>query len=249
MTLVSNYTIGQRFANPEIPSVVTTCTKYAEHLQASKLSDSVYTFLKYSKNSDEPLPAWTAFNCLVEKDNALPTSNIRYLPVLEANPTEFSTVNLILKKKSIDIADKMSLEEIVLVFDQAIYAKAQQIRWKEELYKKRIVIRLGEFHIVMSFLGLLGKRFKDAGLASIMVESGIVDEGSVKTKKVVLLSTEVVYVLDSSGNRLKLIFLLDNGSMSNFLTVEAATRLRLPKERAFTSVAGITGSVSSIDSD
>ncbi|KAG8187105.1 hypothetical protein JTE90_004851 [Oedothorax gibbosus] len=178
MTLVSNYTIGQRFANPEIPSVVTTCTEYAEHLQASKLSDSVYTFLKYSKNSDEPLPAWTAFNCLVEKDNALPTSNIGYLPVLEANPTEFSTVNAILKK-SIDIAEKMSLEEIVVVFDQAIYAKAQQIRWKEELYKKRIVMRLGEFHIVMSFLGLLGKRFKDAGLASIMVESGIVAEGSV----------------------------------------------------------------------
>ncbi|KAG8184346.1 hypothetical protein JTE90_006749 [Oedothorax gibbosus] len=49
--------------------------------------------------------------------------------------------------------------------------------------------------------------------------------GQVNTKKVVLLSTAILYVSDSSGNHWPLKFLLDNGSMSNFMTVEAATRL------------------------
>jgi hypothetical protein len=98
--------------------------------------------------------------------------------VLEANPTEFSTVNAILMK-SLDLCEKLGLKEIVLVFDQAINSKAQQICWKDEKYKTTFVVRLGEFHISMSFLAVIGKRFKDAGLYNILIESGIVAEGSV----------------------------------------------------------------------
>ena len=100
--------------------------------------------------------------------------------MLVANPTEYSTVNAILMK-SLDICKKLGTKEIVLVFDQAIYSKAQQIRWKEEKYKMPLVLRLGEFHIAMSFLSVIGKRFKDAGLYNILVESGIVSEGSVNS--------------------------------------------------------------------
>lgn len=98
--------------------------------------------------------------------------------MLEANPTELSTVNAILMK-SLDLCKKLGLKEIVLVFDEAIYSKVQQIRWKEEQYKTPLVIRLGEFHISMSFLAVIGKRFKDAGLCNILIESGIVAEGSI----------------------------------------------------------------------
>jgi hypothetical protein len=50
------------------------------------------------------------------------------------------------------------------VFDEAIYAKAQQIRWKEQEYMDRLVIRLGDFHTVMSYCSGIAKVFKDAGL-------------------------------------------------------------------------------------
>jgi hypothetical protein len=51
-----------------------------------------------------------------------------------------------------------------LVFDEAIYAKIQQIRWKEERYLSRFVVRLGDFHMAMSFCGAISKLFRDAGL-------------------------------------------------------------------------------------
>jgi hypothetical protein len=51
-----------------------------------------------------------------------------------------------------------------LVFDQAISAKIQHIRWKNEEFRKKFIIRLGDFHTVMSFCGAIGKLFGDTGL-------------------------------------------------------------------------------------
>ncbi|GAA6102813.1 uncharacterized protein LOC111194822 [Tachysurus ichikawai] len=96
--------------------------------------------------------------------------------VIEASPTEMSTENTILKR-SVQIAVQLELDHIVLVFDQAIYAKAQQIRWKDNDFTQRIVIRLGEFHTCMSYLSR--KTFGDAGLQDILIESKVVAPGSI----------------------------------------------------------------------
>ncbi|XP_070569267.1 uncharacterized protein [Ptychodera flava] len=106
-----------------------------------------------------------------------PVSKIGYLPVIDASPTDKSTVNTILSR-SVDIANKLSLQSIVVTMDQAIYSKAQEIRWQNEEYTKRLILRLGEFHTAMSFLSTIGKRFRDAGLEDISIESGILAQGS-----------------------------------------------------------------------
>ena len=95
-------------------------------------------------------------------------SKVGYLPVIDALPTEFSTVKEILKHSE-EIGDKLNLKYICLVFDEAIYAKVQQIRWKKERYISRFVVRLGEFHMAMSFCGPILKLFKDAGLQVLLV--------------------------------------------------------------------------------
>ena len=132
----------------------------------------------FQVDTSSPLPAWTGFNQKVSSSKILPVSKIGYLPVIDASPTEMSTVNLVLTR-SIDIANILLLPNIVLVMDQAIYSKAQQIRWQNEEFTNRLVIRLGEFHIAMSFLPTIGKRFQDAGLEDVMIESGILAQGSV----------------------------------------------------------------------
>ena len=78
-------------------------------------------------------------------------------------------------QQSLKIADELSLEKIVLVFDEAIYAKMQQIRWKDEVLMNRFVVRLGEFHATMSFLSTIGACFRDAGLQVIMCIRNIFD--------------------------------------------------------------------------
>ncbi|KAK3735047.1 hypothetical protein QZH41_001743 [Actinostola sp. cb2023] len=60
----------------------------------------------------------------------------------------------------------------------ALYAKATEIAWKHDKFKD-IVIRMGMFHTVCTLLSILGKRFQDAGLRDICIESGVITEGSV----------------------------------------------------------------------
>jgi len=58
----------------------------------------------------------------------------------------------------------LNLPEITLVFDEAIYSKVQMIRWGNETFKKKIVVRLGDFHCVMSYCSAIGKIYQYAGL-------------------------------------------------------------------------------------
>jgi len=59
-------------------------------------------------------------------------------------------------------AEKLGLEETDVVFDQAIYAKAVEVLMNPiHLDLKRfIVLRMGAFHTTMTFLAVIGKRFK-----------------------------------------------------------------------------------------
>lgn len=141
-------------------------------------SDLAYILSKMSE-SDETLPGWTGFHTMLDKSDPPALSEISYLPIIDASPTQMATVKAVLQK-SIEIADKLNLHRITLVFDQAIYYKAQQIRWKDPVLMDRLVIRMGQFHTVKAYLATLGKRYKDAGLQDILVESGIVAEGSVQ---------------------------------------------------------------------
>ena len=98
--------------------------------------------------------------------------------MIDSSPTNMSTVLAILQR-GIQVANELELQDIVLVFDQAIYAKAQVIRWQDPEFKRRLVIRLGEFHTSMNFMAIFGKRFEDSVIKEVLVQSGIVAEGSV----------------------------------------------------------------------
>ena len=78
------------------------------------------------------------------------------------------------------MADQLGQQDVMIVFDQAIYAKANEIIWrrKEEMY--RVVLRMGVFHVACTFLAVIGKWFGDAGLEDLIVEAEIVASGSVK---------------------------------------------------------------------
>jgi len=64
------------------------------------------------------------------------------------------------------------------VFDQAIYAKAQKIRWQNYDLQQLLVVRLGEFHTTKSYLANIGKRFQDSRPEDILIEAEIVTPGS-----------------------------------------------------------------------
>lgn len=74
---------------------------------AQKL-DLAYVLMKMVHSDSYVLPGWTGFNFLLRQDNIPNVSRVGYLPIADAPPTEYSTINAILQR-STDIADKLEL--------------------------------------------------------------------------------------------------------------------------------------------
>ena len=82
-------------------------------------------------------------------------------------------------QRSLQIADQLGQHVVIIVFDQAIYAKALEVLWQNKDQFQRLVVRLGSFHTICAFFAAIGKQFGDAGLPDVLMESGIVASGSV----------------------------------------------------------------------
>ena len=127
---------------------------------------------------DQRVPSWTGFHVQTRSKEDVREDVVAYLPTINAPATELSTVNEILRQSE-DIRKRLYLDQIVVVLDQALYAKACEVAWKNrELYEK-IILRLGTFHTICNLLSIIGKRFQDAGLSDVCIESGILAGGSV----------------------------------------------------------------------
>lgn len=138
-----------------------------------------FVFAMIRNQEELPKPSWTGFNKLIRGNQSSPRSVINYLPVIQAPPTDVDVVNHVLQK-SLEQADKFGVKCAVVVFDQAVYSKAQTVRFINPILQERILPRLGEFHTVMTFLGVIGKRYGDAGMAAIITESQCIAAGSMK---------------------------------------------------------------------
>ena len=162
----------QKLKDVEYPSAGDCLNRVKDQL----FKEYVYTALKW--HSPTAVPCWTMFNSIVAIES-LSKSLLHYLPVIEASPTEMRTVNEILRQ-SMHMAKKLEIDVIVVVFDQAIYSKAQQIRWKTPDFQQVLVIRMGEFHTTMAFLAMLGKRVELSGFEDVLIEAQAVAQGSMK---------------------------------------------------------------------
>ena len=89
--------------------------------------------------------------------------NLGYLSTINAPATDMSTVYQVLTK-SLQIKETLRLQSIVVVFEQALYAKAIEIKWKHSAQFSANVLRMGVFHTICTFLAVIEKRFQDAGL-------------------------------------------------------------------------------------
>lgn len=145
----------RRKVDPEIIDTKIESPDERLQWQAGQLKDNIYYIMKTLDTRESlPLPNWTGFN--TEIQNFIPqVSKITYLPLIDGNATDMATINTILHR-SLELAYELEIPQVVIVADQAIYAKVQQIRWADVEFQERIVVRLGEFHTVMAFLSTLG---------------------------------------------------------------------------------------------
>ena len=104
-------------------------------------------------------------------------SNIQHLTSIDSPATEMSTV-ITLLDRCLKIKEQLRLKYIVCVFDQAIYCKALELKWRYPDKYKDCIVMLGIFHMIMMYLGIIVKKFSDPGLKDLVVQSDVVATGS-----------------------------------------------------------------------
>lgn len=103
-----------------------------------------------------------------------PKSNIKMLPIININPSDptciYSTLLFV-----IDQSKKLNVETPSITFDQPLWYKATDIVIEKSL---KIVVHLGGFHTLMSFVGSIGCFMDGSGLECAL--QTIYGENSVK---------------------------------------------------------------------
>ena len=82
---------------------------------------------------------------------------------------------------------------VVCVFDQAVYCKAMELKWRYPDKYKDCIVMLGIFHMIMMYLGIIGKNFSDAGLKDLLIQSDVVTTGSVDMYNRSVRAHKIVY--------------------------------------------------------
>ena len=152
------------------------------HVKADKQRKLYLAWIEIRKMKTHPLlliPGWTGFNIIIRQDIVIMESTIGYLDTLDSSATDIKTAYEVLCR-GCEICDRLQLECVVCVFDQAFYAKAMDVMWKKNDLFKGLIVMMGGFHILMMILGVIGTRFGDAGLKDLAVQSEVIVEGSIE---------------------------------------------------------------------
>ena len=141
--------------------------------------DILWLLLRYRNEDNQVTPGWKGFFYEITKETA-DAHIVGYLPTICQSPTKIDIVLEVLKQYE-QKAEALNKNGTDLVLDHEIYAKAVEILMIEKLTDLRtfINIRMGGFHMASVFLGVIEKRFKDAGLKDLIIVSRLLGEGQV----------------------------------------------------------------------
>ena len=137
-------------------NVHTADVNRADVIKEAHNKNIVWFLTRQDKHSGQAVMGWTGFNITVRKDIPVSQDNIGYLPTINAPATNMSTVYEILNQ-SIQIKNTLKLQNNVIVFDHALYAKATDIVWKNTEKLKYIILRMAVFHTICNLLSIIDK--------------------------------------------------------------------------------------------
>jgi hypothetical protein len=115
-----------------------------------------------------PRPAWSGMMQLLHHGQHPGKASVTFLPMIDLDPSDASCIYSTLKF----VATQAQLYGVtpVLTFNQPLYWKALNILQSQpdDNELKQIVLRLGEFHMQMSFLGSIGHLMAGSGLQELL---------------------------------------------------------------------------------
>ncbi|KAG1676656.1 hypothetical protein GQR58_014151 [Nymphon striatum] len=158
-----------KLCTDDVFGVINDFRKVTKRSEQVVTRDLFWVIARAAANKKSYIPAWSGFNCLVSTTK-VPVAVIRYLPFINANPSDYSTIYTTLLKL-VSIAKALGQGRILVTADLAIYSKAQQILWtRPDAIADMITMRLSG---MMAFLASIGKLFGDGGLYNLLTESNV----------------------------------------------------------------------------
>ncbi|KAE8742582.1 hypothetical protein FOCC_FOCC011876 [Frankliniella occidentalis] len=113
-------------------------------------------------------PSWNGFNAEATRNGEIgPVSGVIALPFVNDNPSKYSTLNSALLFASAD-SKKYGRDFFFVTMDLPLYAKSVEIVTSDTSGAlSGVIVRLGGFHLLMSFLGAIGHIMDGSGLEDL----------------------------------------------------------------------------------
>ena len=173
------YVAGTRVGPQPLPTKENHLQEAKKAAQPACIKNLIWILARQANSECQTIPGWTGFNIRTRDQVSVSEDVVEYLPTINAPATELTTVFEILNQSEL-IRRELYLQTIVVVMDQALFAKAVEITWKHKERFSNTLLRMGTFHTICNALSILGKRFGDGGLKDICIEAELVAEGSIK---------------------------------------------------------------------
>ncbi|KYN00649.1 hypothetical protein ALC62_08572 [Cyphomyrmex costatus] len=116
------------------------------------------------------LSGWNGFIEYLTKNNTnFSTSRIMFLPFVHHPASNYNTIYTTLNC-ALENGKSHGHEICIVTFDQPLYIKAREIVAASEIGSEfsKIIIRLGGFHLLMSFLGSIGYIMAGSGIKEVL---------------------------------------------------------------------------------
>ena len=118
------------------------------------------------------VPGWTVFHSRICKEQNPKKTEIGYCPMLPASATEMNTIYTMMKTFQQACA-ALDQEWTYITYDEAIYSKAQMIKWRNMAEFENDHLEMGGMHRAMNFMGDIGHIMQESGFEDIVVESNV----------------------------------------------------------------------------
>lgn len=130
------------------------------------ICDFMWLYAKWSFTTN--ITGWNGFMEEVTTGESFAKSKIICLPFIDAPPSDYDTIYTALLF-AVDQCTIANQEACIVTFDLPLYMKAHDIIHSADLNDpvKNLIVRLGGFHLLMSFLESIGYIMGGSGLADI----------------------------------------------------------------------------------
>lgn len=123
----------------------------------------------YGKSTHSPtVPGWNGFMELKTQDEKYECSKIVCLPFINAPPSDYSTIYTSILT-ALEECKLLHQKTCIITFDQPLFWKARDVVASVSEFNK-VVVRLGGFHLLMSYMGSIGTIMSGSGLKELFSE-------------------------------------------------------------------------------